>query len=167
MSKEPDSSQNLTKVKVCIYLDALINFLAGIKKKSNMHKEDFSFVTTKVETDIRSKFVHPHDQKLYDRLQFSHAARDLIFFLLFRFSGKSKYILHKISSYIIVLSFFIADAKEVNMDEMMEALESSKVDVLKICTSISVRYKNASNKIVLELPSKVPTPKKKDYKRKH
>lgn len=46
------------------------------------------------------------------------------------------------------------------MDEMMEALESSKVDVLKICTSIAVRYKKTSNRITLQLPSKVPTPKK-------
>lgn len=52
------------------------------------------------------------------------------------------------------------------MDEMMEALESSKVDVLKICTSIAVRYKNTSNKIALQLPLKVPTPFKKDFKRK-
>lgn len=63
-SKEPDSSQNLTKVKVCIYVDALINFLSGIKKRKDMNREDFSFVTTKVETDIRSKFVQPHDHKL-------------------------------------------------------------------------------------------------------
>lgn len=63
-SKEPDSTPNLIKVKVCIYLDALINFLAGVKKRSNMKREDFSFVTTKVEADIRSKFVSPHDQKL-------------------------------------------------------------------------------------------------------
>ncbi|XP_037026006.1 uncharacterized protein LOC119067244 [Bradysia coprophila] len=48
-SKEPDSSHNLRKVKVCIYLDALINFLSGIKKRNNMKREDFSFVTTKVE----------------------------------------------------------------------------------------------------------------------
>ncbi|XP_037029717.1 uncharacterized protein LOC119069693 [Bradysia coprophila] len=137
-SKEPDSSQNLTKVKVCIYLDALINFLSGIKKRNNMKREDFSFVTTKVEADIRSKFVSPHDQKL----------------------GKSKYTVHKVSSYIIVLSFFISDLKEVSMDEMMQALESSKVDILKICTSIAVKYRNTSNKLVLQLPSKTPTPKK-------
>lgn len=137
-SKEPDSSQNLTKVKVCIYLDALINFLVGIKRRSNMKREDFSFVTTKVEADIRSKFVNPHDQK-HDR---------------------SKYTLHKISSYIIVLSFFISDSKEVSMDEMMQALQSSKVDVLKICSSIAVKYRNTTNKLVLQLPSKVATHKR-------
>lgn len=79
MSKEPDSSQNLTKVKVCIYLDALINFLSGIKKRNNMNREDFSFVTTKVETDIRSKFVHPHDQKLYEQMLYILSGLILIF----------------------------------------------------------------------------------------
>lgn len=50
------------------------------------------------------------------------------------------------------------------MDEMMQALESSKIDILKICTSISVRYKSSSNKIALQLPSKLaqqPVLKKK------
>lgn len=137
-SKEPDSTPNLLKVKVCIYLDALINFLAGVKKRNNMKREDFSFVTTKVEADIRSKFVNPHDQKL----------------------DRSKYTVHKVSSYIIVLSFFISDSKEVNIDEMMMALQSSKVDILKICSSIAVKYRNTSNKLVLQLPSKVATHKR-------
>ncbi|KAJ6639892.1 hypothetical protein Bhyg_12639, partial [Pseudolycoriella hygida] len=115
LSKEPDSDANLTKVKVCIYLDALINFLSGVKKKKNMKREEFSFVTTKVEEDIRSKFVSPHDHKL----------------------AKSKYIIHKISSYIIVLSYFISDAKEVVMNDIIEALDSPKDEVLKICSSLS------------------------------
>lgn len=126
-----------------------------------MNRDDFSFVTTKVEADIRSKFVHPHDQKMYDQIICTPSLTLALIFFFFAFSGRSKYAIHKVSSYIIVLSFFISDAKEVNMDEMMEALQSSKVDVLKICTSISVRYKKTTNKIALQLPSKVPTTSKK------
>lgn len=63
--KNPDSAENITKIKVCIYIDALINFLRQIRvKRSDMRTETFSEITQKVETDIRHKFSEPDTLKM-------------------------------------------------------------------------------------------------------
>lgn len=65
--KEPDSDENLTKIKVCIYIDALINFINELKQKGrnrDMKNQTFSKITAKVESDIRAKFVMPNSVKL-------------------------------------------------------------------------------------------------------
>lgn len=63
-SKDPDSVANLNKVKVCIYIDALSNFLNGLQTKTNKAIFEFSQITTKVENHIREKFARPHDKKM-------------------------------------------------------------------------------------------------------
>lgn len=64
-SKEPDSIENLEKIKICIYLDALINFLKSIKtQKQSMRLVPFSSITEKVETHIRKNFSQPDTIKM-------------------------------------------------------------------------------------------------------
>lgn len=59
-SKEPDSRKNIDKVKICIYLDALINFLSYIQQSRNLKLLSFSTITEKVETHIRTHFSRPN-----------------------------------------------------------------------------------------------------------
>lgn len=65
--KEPDSDENMTKIKVCIYIDALINFVSELKetgRNKDMKYRSFSKITEKVESNIRAKFNMPDSVKL-------------------------------------------------------------------------------------------------------
>lgn len=63
--KNPDSAENITKIKVCIYIDALINYLQKIRVRyTDMRVVPFSEITQKVETDIRHKFSEPDTIKM-------------------------------------------------------------------------------------------------------
>lgn len=64
--KEPDSVANLMKIKIVIYIDALINFLSEMRlsKKVNLHNKAFSQITQKVETSIRKHFSQPDSLKM-------------------------------------------------------------------------------------------------------
>lgn len=63
-SNEPESKERINKIKICIYVDALINFLKGLNKKMHMKAKEFSKVTEKVEVDIRKKFTQPDGRKM-------------------------------------------------------------------------------------------------------
>lgn len=69
--KEPDSIQNLTKIKVCIYIDALINFVSELGEKrrnKDMKHQSFSKISEKVESNIRDLFSIPDSIKLWVRM---------------------------------------------------------------------------------------------------
>lgn len=64
-SRAPESPGNLAKIKICIYVDALINFLKGLRNtRQNMKTTAFSEIAERVETDIRNNFRQPNTQKM-------------------------------------------------------------------------------------------------------
>lgn len=61
----PESAENLQRIKICIYIDALINFLKGLRNsRQNMSMETFSDIAERVETDIRKNFRQPDTLKM-------------------------------------------------------------------------------------------------------
>lgn len=65
-SKVPESPANLRRIKICIYIDALINFLKGVRNtRQNMNMTNFSDIAERVETDIRKNFRQPDTLKMY------------------------------------------------------------------------------------------------------
>lgn len=66
-SKNPDSADNLLKVKVCIYIDALINYFKQVNRvrlNANVHLDSISTVTPKLTDHMTKKFAQPNSSKL-------------------------------------------------------------------------------------------------------
>lgn len=66
-SKTPDNDDNLLKVKVCIYIDALITYFKQVNQvRSNaiVKLQPISKVTSKLDMHIKKKFSQPNVNKL-------------------------------------------------------------------------------------------------------
>lgn len=66
-SKTPDNDENLLKVKVCIYIDALLSYFKQVNQvrlNAIVKLQPISTVTSKLDMYIRKKFSQPNVNKL-------------------------------------------------------------------------------------------------------
>lgn len=116
-SKTPDSQQNLERVSMLVYIDALIRLLNCPKK--NLDKVEVSKVSSYVEQDIREKFT-------------------------FQGSGmNSKFTRQKGIIYFIILMLISSDTLHVELDCMLEGTSGlSKTELIKYAQIIGAKVKN-------------------------
>lgn len=66
-SKIPDNTENLLKVKACIYIDALITYFKQVNQvrlNFAVRLQPISEVTSKLDIHIKKKFSQPNINKL-------------------------------------------------------------------------------------------------------
>ncbi|XP_031637778.1 uncharacterized protein LOC116350183 isoform X3 [Contarinia nasturtii] len=132
----PDEIENLRKIEICIYIDALISFLKQINQvhlNSVVRLKPLSKITSKLDSHIKKKFAQPNIVKL----------------------TKTNYVIHKTTLYIIVLSLLISERLEIDIQHIIEEIGVSKTSLLKILSSTAVRPKAKSNIICIRLPSQL------------
>lgn len=129
LKKGPQSTQTLLKIKMIIYMDAL---LALIKSRSiSLNKVTLSHITEKVETDIRKRFS--------DENSFNNRRTDITN--------------EKAICYFLVLAFLINDKFELDLEMLTRELSLSKVKILKYANLVYAICKKSGKFLQLVLPS--------------
>lgn len=73
----------------------------------------------------------------------------------FHFRTKTNYVVHKTTSYIIVLSLLMSDRYEMDIQNIIEEVGIPKKDLFKIINSIAVRPKAKTSVVSIRLPSQL------------
>lgn len=133
-SENPESPANMQRIKVCIYVDALINFLRGLRNsRQNMKEANFSDIAERVESDIRRVFRQPDTQRII----------------------KSNYIQHKAICYVVILSLIASENFELDTVHLVEAVHIPKTQLYTLLAMVPVRRKPKVDTLVLKLPSQL------------
>lgn len=114
--KKPDSSENLEKISIIIYVDALIQ-LINCRKKTLDHAE-LSKLSAQLERDVRKKFS-----------------------IQGNFTN-SKFTRQKSIIYYIILLLISTESLKIELDNVLEGVDVSKVELLKYATIIGAKVKD-------------------------
>ncbi|GAB0095158.1 hypothetical protein DMENIID0001_105130 [Sergentomyia squamirostris] len=130
-SSNPNSEENLLKVKALIYLDALINLTWKVNLKVNLSQMSFSEICDNVEMDIRKKFCDPKTTKQI----------------------KTKFTERKAISHILILAILLTDKLEISIEEMvLELKKVSKKEIMEYGAYLGLKV-SGKNFLGLKMPS--------------
>ena len=121
--KQPDSSENLEKVSLMIYIDALIN-LINCRKKT-LEKIELSKFSAQLERNIREKFSLQGNQT------------------------NSKFTRQKGIIYYIILLLISTDSLKIELEHVLEGVDVSKVELLKYAGVIGAKIKDKKTLYIL------------------
>lgn len=116
IKKQPDSQENLEKVSLAIYCDALIN-LINCRKKT-LENWELSKFSSQLEREIRKKF------SIQGNL------------------SNSKYTRQKGIIYYIILLLISTESLKIELDVALEGVDVSKVELLKYAAVIGAKVKD-------------------------
>lgn len=133
MSKEPDSAENLKKLKVCLYLDALGNVLNT--KTRFMSKIEISKMSDQLAKHIKEAFTNDT-----------------------RHDVRNRFTEQKAICHYLVLACLLSPTHDVNVANATEGLSITKKDVAKYVRFIGATFKNKSELIQIKLPKDLPPP---------
>ncbi|XP_063704541.1 uncharacterized protein LOC134833962 [Culicoides brevitarsis] len=133
MSKEPDSDENIKKLKICLYLDALGNVLNT--KSKFMSKIEISKLSEQLSKHIKETFTND-----------------------MRHDIRNRFTEQKAICYYLVLACLLSKNLEVNVENATEGLNLSKVELAKYVSYIGATYKTKSGLIQIKLPRDLPPP---------
>lgn len=71
------------------------------------------------------------------------------------FSAKTDYIIHKVIAFALILSLLIVDKYELNVAQLIEAMNLSKSKLLLMASVLPVRSVQSGQFVALKLPSKL------------
>lgn len=127
-AKCPDSVENLNKIKICIFLNALFKLIA---LKANQPIANLT--TNKILLyDIRDRFGSP-DMATKKR---------------------TVYTVQKSYNYIMVLSALLSDKHELNLQTIRELASAATLSTLKkYASALCMKLNSATNTITIKLPS--------------
>lgn len=114
--KQPDSVENLEKISIMIYVDALIH-LINCRKKTLEHAE-LSKLSAQVERDVRKKFSMQGN------------------------FTNSKFTRQKSIIYYIILLLISTESLKIELDNVLEGVDVSKVELLKYALIIGAKVKD-------------------------
>ena len=115
IKKQPDSKENIERVSIFIYIDALIRLL-NTRKRSLVNVE-LSKMSEKVERDVREKFTQ----------------EDLT---------NSKFTTQKSIVYYLILILISTPTLQIELDNVLDGVEVTKTELLKYATVIGAKVKN-------------------------
>lgn len=114
--KQPDSAENLEKVSLMIYIDALINLINC--RKRTLEKIELSKFSAQLERNIREKFSIQGNQT------------------------NSKFTRQKGIIYYIILLLISTDSLKIELEHVLEGVDVSKVELLKYAGVIGAKIKD-------------------------
>lgn len=139
ISKKPDSVQNIEKISIFIYMDALMKLLNT--RKTNLDYADLSSMSDQVTRDVRSKFTLKGN------------------------AVNSKFTRQKSIIYYMILALISTETLEVLLDDILDGVDVNKTELLKYSTVIGAKIKNkttlyiqkpklsADQKFTVDMPS--------------
>lgn len=116
IKKQPDSRENLEKVSLMIYIDALINLINC--RKRTLENVELSKFSAQVERDIQEKFSIQGNMT------------------------NSKFTRQKGIIYYIILLLISTESLKIELDQALEGIDVSKVELLKYATVIGAKVKD-------------------------
>lgn len=114
--KQPDSAENLEKISIIIYVDALIH-LINCRKKTLEHVE-LSKLSAQVERDVRKKFSMQGN------------------------FTNSKFTRQKSIIYYIILLLISTESLKIELEHVLEGVDVSKVELLKYAAVVGAKVKD-------------------------
>lgn len=116
INKQPDSPENVERIAMLIYIDALIHVM-NCRKKS-LENYELSKMSDRLQREIRKKFS-----------------------IQGNFSN-SKFTRQKSIIYYLILILISSEKLEVDLDDCLDGLTISKTELLKYATIIGAKVKN-------------------------
>lgn len=136
IKKQPDAKENIERISMFIYIDALVR-LIHCRKKTLDHFE-LSKMSTRVEQDIRKKFSIQGN------------------------SSNSTFTRQKSIIYYLILILISTETLEIELDNVLEGVDMTKTELLKYATVIGAKIKNKTTLYIqranLDKQSKLSAP---------
>lgn len=117
-TKKPDSQENLARVAVFIYIDALIRLINTKSKK--LEKAELSKMSAQLENEIRKKFT------IQDQTQFKN----------------TKFTRQKSIIYYLILLLLSTENLKIHINFVMDEVDVSRTELLKYAAIIGAKLKN-------------------------
>jgi hypothetical protein len=118
IKKQPDSKENIERVALFIYMDALIRLINC--KKNTLDAAELSKMSNTLEQELRKNFSIQGNRV------------------------NSKFTRQKSLIYYIILSLTSTDSLEIDLENVLEGLNVSKTELIKYATVIGAKLKNKS-----------------------
>lgn len=139
ITKKPDSSQNIDRISLFIYMDALMRVLNC--RKRTLDYADLSSMSDQVQRDVRKKFTMKGN------------------------AVNSKFTRQKSIIYYMILALISTETLEVQVDDILDGVDVNKTELMKYSSIIGAKIKNkttlfiqkpklgADQKLSVDMPS--------------
>jgi A49-like RNA polymerase I associated factor len=114
--KQPDSAENLEKISIIIYVDALIHLINC--RKRTLENVELSKLSAQVEREVRKKFSMQGN------------------------FTNSKFTRQKSIIYYIILLLISTESLKIELEHVLEGVDVSKVELLKYATVVGAKVKD-------------------------
>lgn len=136
IKKQPDAKENIERISMFIYIDALVRLIHCRKK--TLDRFELSKMSTRVEQDIRKKFSIQGN------------------------SSNSTFTRQKSIIYYLILILISTETLEIELDNVLEGVDMTKTELLKYATVIGAKIKNKTTLYIqranLDKQSKLSAP---------
>lgn len=136
IKKQPDSKENIERISMFVYIDALVR-LTHCRKKT-LDNFELSQMSQRVEQDVRKKFS----------IQGNHS--------------NSTFTRQKSIIYYLILILISTESLEIELDNVLEGVDITKTELLKYATVIGAKIKNKTTLYIqhanLDKESKLSAP---------
>lgn len=133
--KQPDAKENVERISIFIYIDALIRILNC--RKRTLDNVELSKMSAQVERDVRQKFTQENLKN-------------------------SKFTKQKSIIYYLILILISTPTLEIELDNVLDGVDVTKTELLKYATVIGAKVKNKTTLYIqranLDKQSKLSAP---------
>lgn len=116
ITKQPDSSENLERIAMFIYIDGLVHLLNS--RKRSLDGIELSKMSNFVERDIRKKFSYQENMT------------------------NSKFTRQKGIIYYLIMLLISTDTLQIELDEALEGVDLTRTELIKYATVFGAKVKN-------------------------
>lgn len=122
MKKKPDASENIERVAMLLYIDALIRLINC--KKRNLDQAELSPISDHVERDVRKKFSIQGNM------------------------SNSKFTKQKSIIYYLILLLISTDKLQIELEDALEGVDLTKTELIKYATVIGAKVLDKTKLVI-------------------